>query len=129
MQYELGSHRLRLTPRIQIIVEEEVVAMTVTVDTSRVEGMLADLAAKTLEQVMDRAARQCLESVSGIPVDTGRLASSLQVRRTRDGAQVYTDVEYARYVFGGTKYVEPQPPEVGYTAADLADDVAKELFQ
>jgi hypothetical protein len=102
--------------------------MTVTVDTSRVEDMLSGLAEKTLDQVMEKAARECLESVSGIPVDTGRLAASLQVRPIPGGAQVYTDVEYAKFVFGGTKYVEPHPPEVGYTADQLANDVAKELF-
>jgi hypothetical protein len=100
------------------------------VDTSRVEAMFAELLDKSeqLDRVMAKAANDCRASVSGIPVDAGRLAGSLKTRPTKDGAEVYTDVEYSKFVFGGTKYQPARPPTVGYTAAELADDVSKELF-
>ena len=83
---------------------------------------------------MRLAARRCLTSISGIPVDTGELAASpyLEIRGTT--ALILSDVEYALPVFRGHKdraggWVEAQPPSIGYTANDFALDVAAEVFR
>lgn len=43
------------------------------------------------------------------PVDTGRLRSSITVKRTPDGAVVGSNVEYAPYVEYGTSRMAAQP--------------------
>jgi HK97 gp10 family phage protein len=49
------------------------------------------------------------EAVNRAPVDTGRLAGSLNERVNDDYAEVGTNVEYAPYVEYGTKYMIAQP--------------------
>lgn len=100
----------------------------VTLDTRAVTRMLERLErqADRADHAVERVARAA--TVTGIPVgDTGRLARSVRVRREDDGAWVLsTDVPYARFVFGGTKYVAARPPHV--KAPPLADEVAREVF-
>jgi hypothetical protein len=46
----------------------------------------------------------------GIPVDTGRLRQSIAKRRIGlMAAEIYTGVDYAAYVYDGTRGVPPRP--------------------
>lgn len=58
------------------------------------------------QKVLNRARTLC-------PVDTGRLRGSLAMEVGRDNDEVVvrvgTNVEYARYVHDGTRYMEPRP--------------------
>ncbi len=47
--------------------------------------------------------------VADAPKDTGRLASSIQIRRDGDDAIVAADVPYDRFVQRGTRYMRAQP--------------------
>jgi hypothetical protein len=113
-------------------------AIVVNVDTSRVEQMLASLDRKAQDLVLTRCGEKALKTVSGIPVDTGELAASprVEVGGTKEPGvarlRIVSDVEYAKFVFGGHQtrgdtYVDPVPPKIGYSAQDLANDVADEL--
>lgn len=105
-------------------------SMSVEIDASGVLDMFERIgdAAETAGGVAQREAQRALASVSGIPVDTGRLAASPRVSVSEDEAQMVTDVPYAGYVFGGTRYVPARPPSLAYTAAELAAAVAREVF-
>jgi bacteriophage HK97-gp10 putative tail-component len=62
---------------------------------------------------MRDAGRVTARAVSGVPVDTGRLASSIEVLDSSDyGFSVGTRVDYAHFVFRGTKYMRARPPRV-----------------
>jgi hypothetical protein len=95
-------------------------------DTSAVDRMLATLTERAGQShvVAAEVARQT--RVVGVPVDTGTLAASFRVRETADGAEIVSDVPYARFVFGGTAYMAARPPRL--EGPDLAATVAKELF-
>jgi Bacteriophage HK97-gp10, putative tail-component len=111
--------------------------VTVVVHTEAVERMLAELEEKAANLVLEKAAEKALGTVSGIPVDTGELAASLHVKAGKDPrgqptARIVSDVEYAGFVFHGHRdrgggWVEPQPPQIGYSAQDLAADVTEQL--
>ncbi len=47
--------------------------------------------------------------VADAPKDTGRLASSIQVRRDGDDAIVGASIAYDRFVQRGTRYMQAQP--------------------
>lgn len=108
----------------------------VTVSTREAERMFDRLAANAdnLQAALETGGKKMLDSMSGIPVDTGELAASprLEVRGTT--ALILSDVMYARFVFYGHKdrgggWVEAQPPTIGYTADEFARDVADVLFR
>lgn len=84
---------------------------------------------------MDRAGRAAQRSVSGVPVDTGRLRASMnggpesELKVTPWGYELGTKVPYARFVFYGTESMPARPPHVaGDPGADAAalvnEDVA-----
>jgi len=104
--------------------------ISVSVDTSAAAAMLDRLQqqARQLGPTVQHAAQEALATISGVPVDTGALSSSLRVEASGTKAQIVSDVPYAKYVFYGTRYVEARPPHIGYDAAQLADDIARELF-
>lgn len=69
--------------------------------------------AEALEPVMDQEAERTARSVTGVPVDTGRLAASIEVLGANDrGYAVGSRLPYARYVFRGTRYVDAHPARV-----------------
>ena len=102
-----------------------------TIDSSAAEAMLDDIASRAgqLDSVLEREAETARQTVTGIPVDTGQLARSVQVRLTQDGAEIVATAPYARFVFRGTRHMAAQPPQVGYTAGQLADAVAREVIR
>ena len=107
--------------------------MAVTVDTRRIEAMFDRLVAKAddIQPVMQRAANDALDTISGIPVGaTGDLAASPRVGEvTAFQAVIVSDVSYAKHVFGGTVHMDARPPHIGYDSAQLAREIANELFQ
>ena len=107
--------------------------MSVTVDTSKTVAMFDRLERNTdrVPGVVQRAAHEVVGSITGIPVgDTGDLAASPRVElHGNDEARVVSSITYARYVFGGTKYMSAQPPHVGYDAHRFAHDIGVEVFK
>jgi hypothetical protein len=103
------------------------VEIGVEIDTSKVERMFDGIVERS--QNLDRVAENAIRDtvVSGIPVLTGKLEASPRIRVIDGGAEVYTDVPYANYVFEGTDRQDPQPPKVDFPA--FADQVAEELFR
>lgn len=99
----------------------------IEMDTSKVERMLDEIVerSRNLDRVTENAIRDTV--VTGIPVLTGKLEASPRIRVIEDGAEIYTDVPYANYVFEGTDRQDPQPPEVNFPA--FVDQVAEELFR
>lgn len=103
-------------------------ADALVMDTGAVERMLSGL-----EQRVDRVPGAVADvargaHVTGVPRDTGRLASSLRVRETDDGAEIVSDVEYAQFVFGGTRYMQARPPTIDVDARTLSQRLAREVF-
>ena len=105
----------------------------ITLDASGLERMLDRLATRAIQAgvaaaAAERAARSA--RITGVPVgETGRLAASTQppqVRTVSTGAIIYTDVPYARYVFGGTFWMAARPPHV--EVPDFGNYVLRELF-
>jgi hypothetical protein len=88
--------------------------------------MFAELAERSSQAHRAAADVANATHVTGIPVDTGRLAASPRVVETATGAEIVSDVPYARFVFAGTAYMPASPPHVD--GPDLAATVAKELF-
>jgi hypothetical protein len=105
--------------------------LEVSVDTSAAAGMfdrLKQQATQTAGGAVERAGQEALGTVSGVPVDTGALASSLRVESEGTTARIVSDVPYAKYVFYGTRHMEASPPQLDYDAAQLAEHIARELF-
>ena len=107
--------------------------MTVTLDTHRVTSMCDQIghrATGDMRPALKRAAEAGRSSITGIPVDTGRLAASPKTTVHGDEVLIVTDVPYARFVFGGTQYVPARPPNVhGDAIAKIASrEVAREVF-
>ena len=110
--------------------------ITVTVDTEAAERMLQRFANRPAftSAVMD-AAQQGASMISGIPQDTGELASSIRATPGRspspNSALIVSDVSYARFVFGGvpSRGQAAQHPNVPYGAIAhiLAANVVREL--
>ena len=105
--------------------------MGVTVDTTATAGMLERIAQRAeanLAPALERAARGA--PVTGIPVDTGKLAASPRVRIEGDEALIVSDVPYARFVFRGTRHMPARPPHINTSALAraAADEVAREVF-
>jgi hypothetical protein len=111
------------------------VKAAITADTTAATRMFDRLAAQSsserIDPVLQREAEKAAASITGIPVDTGRLAASPRVRMTDDGAEIVSDVEYAGYVFRGTRHPHrpPRPPTLRYDARQLGDAVGREVFQ
>lgn len=108
----------------------------ITVDgDERAAAMLRDVGHKATHQyeTLLVAGRQTQRAISGVPVDTGRLErgvtggpeSALDV--TDDGFDVGTAVPYARFVFGGTRYVSARPPRVPDVAGRVATAISNDL--
>ena len=105
--------------------------MAVVVDTTAAASMLeriAQRASQSMAPALERAARHA--PVTGIPVDTGKLAASPRVRVEGDEALIVSDVPYARFVFRGTRHMAARPPTVNTAALAhaAADEVAREVF-
>lgn len=75
---------------------------------------------------MDAEARAMQRRIKGVPEDTGRLARSVAggadtLRRVwKDGYLIGSLVEYAPFVFGGTRYMAARPPRVPDDAGERA---------
>lgn len=84
------------------------------------------------EPVLRAQGHAAARAVTGVPVDTGRLAAgvrSAQVKVGPWGFVLLTDVPYARYVFRGTPTMEARPPVVpasvgANTAKAISSDLA-----
>jgi hypothetical protein len=111
-----------------------------------IEAIGADRAAVYLRGIAARArnqtrtfeaeGRRAQRSISGIPVATGRLARGVRggsesvVRANPAGYTVATTVPYARFVFGGTKYMAARPPRVPTNlASNAASAVSSDLVR
>lgn len=81
--------------------------------------------------VMAEQGRKAARAVKVDAVDTGRLAGSIEVIASGDwGFVLGSHVEYARYVFKGTSYVEPRPPKLPASmASDTADALQKSIVR
>jgi hypothetical protein len=102
----------------------------------RAERMLRRVGARGADQsaTFAREAARVQRSIGGVPVDTGRLRSSVAggaetLREVGpDGYTVGSHVPYARFVFGGTRYVRARPPKVpGSPASSAARAVNDDL--
>lgn len=111
--------------------------MSVTVTGLKAaQRRLGELGRRGADQTpaMSREALRVQRSISGVPVDTGRLARSTtggaETLRIV-GAEGYTigsRVPYAPYVFGGTRHVRARPPRVpGDVAGSAAQAVSSDL--
>jgi len=108
------------------------VGLTVT-GTDRTAARLQAIGRRAEHQqpVMRQQAQDAARRVSGVPVDTGRLARSIEVLEATDqGFKIGTRVEYARFVFEGTQFVDARPPNVPRdigprTARAMADDIIR----
>ena len=89
---------------------------------------IAHRAGGDLTPALERAAGRA--TVTGIPVDTGKLAASPHVRVEGDEVKIVSDVPYARFVFRGTRYMPALPPHVnaGALAQQAATEVGGEVF-
>ena len=112
--------------------------MATTVEVIGDERVIRDLQAKgdkatRLRPVMDDIADFAERQITGIPIDTGRLARSVrgggdQLLRLRDdGFDLGSTVDYARFVFRGTKYMKARPPRINTNA--IARDAASRINQ
>ena len=71
------------------------------------------LAAHVQSPTMAAAARTTASRIRDIPVDTGRLAASMEpLNVTSYGFDVGSRVPYAKYVFHGTRKMRARPPRV-----------------
>jgi hypothetical protein len=92
-------------------------------------------AADDLRDVMGEIADYSERQITGVPVRTGRLATSTrggpeQVRELRgDGFDLGSSTPYARFVFGGTKSMPARPPQInaGAIARRAAEQISAEL--
>ena len=105
----------------------------ITVDVSKAVGMFDRLQANAdeLGPTVEASARTMAATASGIPVGaTGDLAGSLHVVRVGPTtALIVSKVDYARFVFYGTRYVEARPPHFSYSPQQFAADIAREAFR
>jgi len=114
--------------------------MAKTVEVIGDERVIRDLQAKgdqatRLKPVMQGVADFAERQITGIPVDTGRLSRSVrgggdQLLRVNDqGFDLGSTVDYARFVFGGTKNMKARPPRVNTNAIArrAAQDINREL--
>lgn len=103
-----------------------------TVDSRRAVAMF-DRLARNVDRVpgaVQRSGRKLLDSITGIPVgETGDLAASPRLEMRESNVRVVSSVEYAHYVLYGTKYMDAQPPHVGYRGPAFARDIAIEVFK
>jgi hypothetical protein len=105
----------------------------------RAAGQLRGMGARAANQtvVMQQAGRAAQRSVTGVPVDTGRLQRSVHggpeagVFAYPDGYVVVTRVPYARHVFHGTRYMPARPPQLprGQLARDAALRITQDVVQ
>jgi hypothetical protein len=108
----------------------------ISVDTRAVEAMLERIGSpRDLSGAVERAAEIGAGMITGIPVgETGDLANSMHGTPgrspSRNSALIVSDVPYAPFVFGGTRYMDAQPPTVpaDAIASVLADEIHRELF-
>jgi hypothetical protein len=107
----------------------------VEVDIAAAVAMLAGIEERAtssrLVDLAERAARDGLAGITGVPRDTGELAGSFDVRRDGDVVEIVNTAPYARFVFRGTRHMDAQPPNVpvDLIARQLAADVAREVFR
>jgi hypothetical protein len=107
----------------------------IEVDAHEAEAMLRRLAdaARPYSRfypALQSAAEQGASMISGVARDTGELAGSIQAGGREAPGLIVSDLDYARFVFGGTSRMEAQPPLVpeGAIATILADEVAELIF-
>lgn len=112
-------------------------AESIVVDVGKVTGMFERLQhnADELGPVVERAAAKMLASVSGIPVKSGTLASSLHVKRvSSETVAIVSSAPYAIPVFYGHKdrgggWVEGIPPRFAYGKDQFLADIAQGAFR
>lgn len=99
-------------------------------ETVRSLNSLGDSAheqAPTMRTLAKSAARR----VSGVPVDTGELARSIDVLLV--GAHGFVvgskGVPYAHYVFKGTRYMAARPPHVPAIGRDAAAAISSNVIR
>jgi hypothetical protein len=101
----------------------------------RVARHLRDVGVKATHQreTMLVAARQTQRAIRGIAVDTGRLERGVKggtestMIVTDAGFEIGTSVPYARFVFGGTRYVRARPPHIPEIATRVATAISNDL--
>lgn len=82
--------------------------------------------ARNQTRTFEAEGRRAQRSITGIPVATGRLERGVTggpesiMRAGPAGYTVATAVPYARFVFGGTKYMTARPPRVATNLATSA---------
>lgn len=108
--------------------------MAATVDVtgaSEVARYLAEVGdnAEHQKETLEPIARNAARSVTGVPVDTGKLAGSMEVLEVTDsGFAVGSRVPYARYVFHGTRYMDARPPRLpDHIATDAAAAIGSDI--
>lgn len=107
----------------------------VAVDAHEAVAMFERLAAASrpysrFYPALQSAAEQGASMISGVAHDTGELAGSIQAGGREGPGLIVSDLDYARFVFGGTSRMGAQPPLVpeGAIATILADEVAELIF-
>lgn len=105
--------------------------MTVSFDTSELDGLASDLAAAgpkvraASSSEMTAAAAQLRDDArNAAPVDTGELKSSIHVRGGKGYRDIIADARHAFFVEFGTSDTPPQPymwPQVPAAEKRLAD--------
>jgi len=114
--------------------------MAKTVEVIGDEQVIRDLQAKgdqatRLKPVMAGVADFAERQITGIPIDTGRLARSVRgggdqlLNVTDQGFDLGSTVDYARFVFQGTKHMKARPPRVNVNAIArrAAQDINREI--
>lgn len=99
---------------------------------SRIDAMARR--ARNQTATFQEQARRAQRSITGIPVDTGRLAASARggpdshIEAGPWGFAILSDVPYAAFVFRGTSRMRARPPRVPRSiGADTARAVSRDL--
>jgi ABC-type amino acid transport substrate-binding protein len=95
------------------------------------EAIAGRAAPARLDAVVERVGADASGRITGVPVgETGALSRGFTIRRRGDVVEIVNTVPYARFVFGGTRFMDAQPPNVpaAQIARDLANAVAREVF-
>ena len=65
---------------------------------------------KIVSSYLDKVAKAVVaDAKRNAPVKTGPLRDSIQSKREGDTIYVYSDIEYAKYIELGTRYMTPKP--------------------
>jgi hypothetical protein len=96
---------------------------------------LHELGERSADQTktMTAEAKRVQRGITGVARDSGRLQASVRggaetLREvTAEGYTIGSKVPYARMVFGGTRYMDAQPPKVPEAAQGAAKAISRDL--